>query len=138
MTASLERRKNVLALAREHDFLILEGMCATASALNCLMCAAPNRHMLQTTLTITCITALRHVHLPTLRLSWKRRMSEGCFALTVYPRLSRRAFGLALLRALNPFCMRLICTCVNILQVECGASIISLTLSTPISSDADI
>lgn len=27
MTATLERRKEVLRLAREHNFIILEGMC---------------------------------------------------------------------------------------------------------------
>ena len=27
MTATLERRKQVLRLAREHNFIILEGMC---------------------------------------------------------------------------------------------------------------
>src|ERR1700733_14637051 len=88
MTAILERRKEVLQLAREYNFLILEGSVPTAS----LSQISHNLSESQTTHTITFITARPHGPRRILLSSWMNPRSAGSCVLTACPKSYLRGF----------------------------------------------
>lgn len=91
MTAAVERRLEVLELAREHNFIILEGtLWTTVTELLELISNFHNEQMIHITMYTT---AMRHDQHPTS--PWRRdsRMSAGWSALIVSPRSFRPDCG---------------------------------------------